>query len=142
MTQPYMEFRPWCTLVNEECEWSNCEGCPNNTPKLTPHEENLQECEFVQELIIDHILPAMINRGNTIAEVQQGNTLITFIKHYNLQKTGYSPTNLKQYPQLFMLKKTLNLGIPHKIYSAINKPCVVIYDDVAYVIAPRIESEI
>ena len=43
-----MELREWCTLVNEECEHDNCDGCPNNIPKMTKHEENVQMCEKKQ----------------------------------------------------------------------------------------------
>lgn len=139
MTRQHMELREWCTLVDEECDCNDCEGCLNNTPKLTQHEENLQECEFVNAIILNNILPAMVNRSNYIAKAQQGNNLITFIKHFGLKKTGYSPTNLKQYRMFFMLKKTLGLGIPHEIYAAKDKVCVVIYEDAVYVIAPRID---
>ena len=139
--KPYMELKEWCTLVNEECEWDDCKGCPNNIPKLTQHEENLQECEFVREITINHILPAIVNRSNVIAKVQQGNDLVTFIKYFGLKKTGYSPTNLKQYPMFFMLKKTMGLKVPAQIYAAKDKPCIVIYEDVVYLIAPRIENE-
>ena len=65
--KPHMELKEWCTLEDEECEWNDCEGCPNNTPTLTKHEENLLECEFVHEIVIDDILPAMKNQSNTIA---------------------------------------------------------------------------
>ena len=137
MTQPYMELREWCTLVNEECEWSNCEGCPNNTPKLTKHEKNLQECEFVVKLKISNMLSTMMNRANTLATAEIDDKLYHFIKFHNLTKTGYSPNNLKQYPLFFMLKNTLGLGIPQEIYTAQNKTCVAVYGDIAYIIAPK-----
>ena len=137
MPRPYMELREWCTLVNKECEWSNCEGCSNNTPKLTKHEENLQECEFVNELTISNTLLTVVNRANTLGKTEISDKLYRFVKYHNLTKTGYSPNNLKQYPLFFMLKKTLRLGIPREIYTANCKTCVAVYDDFAYIIAPN-----
>ena len=141
INKPYMKLIEWCVLEDEKCEWDDCEGCQYNTPTLTQHEENLQECEFVREITINHILSAMVNRSNCIAKVQQGNDLVTFIKYFGLKKTGYSPTNLEQYPLFFMLKKTIGLGVPREIYIAKDKHCIVIYKDVVYLIAPRIENE-
>ena len=141
MPRPHMELIEWCTLVDEECEWDDCEGCPNNIRTLTQHEENLQECEFVREIVINNILPVMVNKSNTIARTQWIKDVKRFVEYHNLKKTGYSPANLKQYPLFFMLKKTLGLGVPRKIYIAKDKTCVAIYESDVYLIGPRIESE-
>ena len=141
MPRPHMELKEWCTLEDEECECDDCEGCQNNTPMLTQHEENLQECEFVHEIKVDNILSVIVNRSNTIAKTHNSNDLITFIKLYNLKKIGYMPCAMKQHPLFFMLKKTLGLGVPRKIYIAKDKACIVIYETDVYLIAPRIESE-
>lgn len=141
LDKPYAEDIEWCTIVNEECEWNNCDGCPNNISKLTKYEENVKECEFVHKTIIDKILPATVNGSNTLGKAHMNCSVLTLINHFGLEKVGYSPINMIQYPLFFMLKKTLALGIPREIYLKKNETCVVMYEDTVYLIGPRIESK-
>lgn len=136
MTRPHMELREWCTLVNEECEWNHCEGCPNNVPRLTKQEEDALECEFVRELNIAKILPSMVNRGNTLARAKVDVVLYLFILHQELSEVDYSSANFDEYPLLPLLRSTLKLGIPDETYIAVHRVCVAVYGDVAYIIAP------
>ena len=141
LNKPHVELREWCTLVGEECEWDNCDGCPNNMPTLTQHEENLKDCEFHKLHMIDGSIPCTINRSNTIAKTHMCKEVKDYIKKYGLKKMGYMPANMKQYPLFFMLKKTLGLNVPHEIYAKKDNVCVVMYGDIIYLFAPRIESE-
>ena len=134
LNKPHVELREWCTLVNEECEWDNCDGCPNNMPTLT-------HCEFYKLHMIDGSIACTINRSNTIAKTHMCKEVKDYIEKYGLTKTGYMPANMKQYPLFFMLKKTLGLNVPCEIYARKDNVCVVMYGNVVYLFAPRIESE-
>ena len=136
MSRQYMELKEWCTLADDECEWNDCEGCPNNVPRLTKQEENALECEFVSELKIAKILPSMVNRGNTLAKASIGDELDRFIKEQGISKVNYPSANFDEYPLLPLLRSTLKLGIPDETYIAKYKVCVVVYGDIAYIIAP------
>ena len=136
MSRPHMELREWCTLIGDECNWNHCEGCPNNVPRLTKQEENLLECEFVSKLKITKILPSMVNRANTLAKASIGDELDRFIQKQGLSKVTYAFASFNEYPLLPMLRSTLKLGIPDETYIAKHKVCVIVYGDIAYIIAP------
>ena len=136
MLLPHMELRRWCTLIGDECNWNHCEGCPNNVPRLTKQEEDALECEFVSKLKIAKMLPSMVNRGNTLAKASIGDELDRFIKQQCLSKVNYSSADFDEYPLLPLLRSTLKLEIPDETYIAKHRVCVIVYGDVAYIIAP------
>lgn len=141
LNKPHVELKEWCTLVGEECEWNTCDGCPNNMPTLTQHEENLKDCEFYKLHMVGGFIQCTINRSNTIAKTHKCKEVKDFIKKHGLKKMGYMPVNMKQYPLFFMLKKTLGLNVPREIYAKKDNVCVVMYVNVVYLFAPRTESE-
>lgn len=132
----------WCLIIDEQCEYDDCNDCPNNQPTSTEHEDNLLECEFMPETImVDKLVPCKVNRSNVLAKTHVCDEVNQFIKKHNLKPTKYSPANLKQYLLFFMLKRTIGLGVPDKIYANKDKVCVIRYGDVVYLIAPRIENK-
>lgn len=139
MNKQYAMDIEWCTLIHEQCKYNDCDYCPCNQPEPSIHEDNLKECEFVKSSLVDNYLPCTVNLSNTMGKTQVSNKLKKFIQEHNLKLTGYSLTNLKQYPMFFTLKKTIGLGVPDKIYANKNEVCVVMYENDVYIIAPRID---
>lgn len=142
MIKKYMELWEWCTLVNEKCEHDNCDGCPNNIPKMTKHEENLQMCEFVT---VTHLkktdINVTVNRSNDIGRFENTHDVKKYITYHQLDKCQYHPNFLKQYPLFFILKRTLGMGVPREIYPKKDMPCVVFFDEDVYLFAPRIDND-
>lgn len=103
---------------------------------MSQHEEDEQECEFVCEHTIGDILPATVNLYNTLARAKVDDVLYLFILHQDLSKVDYSSANFDEYPLLPLLRSTLKLEIPNETYIAKHKVCVIVYGDVAYIIAP------
>lgn len=139
----YVEKIDWCIFIQGRCEYkecNNCDDCPHTQPTLTKHEDNLLECTFEKLNMVDEFVPCTANNSNTMAKTHMCDEVTKLIQKYNLKLTGDSPANLKQYPLFFILKKTIGLGVPNKIYANKNEVCVVIYENTVYIIAPRIDN--
>ena len=138
LDRPHAKDVEWCTLVNEECEWDNCDGCINNPPILTKNEENLKYCEFTDTIYLkEPKVNIFVNIYNTIGKFRTEQDAKKVIDSYCLHRYQYDPYTLKQYPLFFMLKKTHGLVVPKEIYAKKDSVCVVVYEDTIYLIAPK-----
>lgn len=139
MLKPYGLKVDWCEIIEDLCEEVKCEGCKHNTATEPPTTENQRYCEFVRDehdQFGNHIM--RVNTANTIGRISLPRARI-YINDRDLKQIPFHPELLKQYPDLFRLKKTLRLGAPTHVYCAFNDVCVLIYPEHAYIIAAAID---
>lgn len=137
-----------CEITGDECNELYCGSCEI---ALEYKKEELEEEKRLKEKIRQNT-GQFIRKVNLLGIKMMANQQCTIGRITNHQLTElrnkddgslsnvicYSPDLIKkQYPEFEVLKEVLHLDDPIRVYAEFEKPAIIIYPDVIYVIAPR-----
>jgi hypothetical protein len=136
-----------CSITHEECDGFYCNTCERAINEHKSNEEYEKKSELEEYTVFEKFanifdVTVITNEANTIAR-------LTFNDLKTLQEKGivselksiYHPIQLKQWwINLKKLQEYNHLGVPDNIWAKLNYPAVFQFENMYYIIAPRIES--